>query len=149
MKRIILLVAFALVVAIGADAQAIYKMYNSLGSGITSDTVTNAGVGVLTTASRTPILKGSRVNAQITITKISGTVGGTITLQGSVDGVAWKAVQTLETQTGLSALTATDVASQTFHYKTVHYYPYYRWSWTGTGTMAASFTGTLFVGGNE
>jgi len=145
MKKMIGIVALALTIVVGANAQAIYPMYNALGSKLKVDSVVNTGTSTLTTDLSRPILKGLRATAQITITKISGTIAGSIVLQGSVDGIAWKTVQTYETQTALATLTATDVASQTFHYRLAHAFPYYRWSWTGTGTMLASFTGTVFV----
>lgn len=107
------------------------------------DTVTNTGTSYIST-----IVK-SRGNAttttiQVNCTKISGTVAGTITIQGSLDNVNFKALPTEETQTALATATALDVASQTFVWRLKGSpFTYYRISWTGSGTMAASFNGYL------
>jgi hypothetical protein len=109
---------------------------------LTSDTVTNAGTAYLSVrntekSSLTP------TTIQVVVTKISGTVGGTISLQGSVDGTSYKALNTAETQTALATITATD-ASNVYHWRLSNNpFTYYRVSWTGTGTMAASFTAQL------
>jgi hypothetical protein len=138
MKRLIL--AFALlatVVTLPLHAQSSLKSVYSL----TSDTVTNTGVVYLTS----PRMVGAKetTTVQVNVTKISGTVGGTISLQGSVDGTNFKALNTAETQTALATITATD-ATNVYHWRlTGNPFLYYRVSWTGTGTMAASFTASV------
>jgi hypothetical protein len=108
---------------------------------LTSDTVTNTGTVFLTT--RTFDTKISASTVQVVVTKISGTVGGTISLQGSLDGSNYKALNTAETQTALATITATD-ANNVYHWRlSGNPFVYYRVSWTGTGTMAASFTAQL------
>jgi hypothetical protein len=105
-----------------------------------SDTVTNTGVVYLTTLSALADRDTENTTIQVVVTKISGTVGGTISLQGSLDGTNFKALNTAETQTALATITATD-ASNVYHWRLNGLpFPYFRVSWTGTGTMAASFT---------
>jgi len=107
------------------------------------DTVTNTATAFLSTR-LLPQRPFSSAVIWVTVTKISGTVGGTITLQGSIDGTNWKALNTNDTQTALATVTATD-ASNTYHWRLLGgYFPYYRVSWTGTGTMSASFSAKLF-----
>jgi hypothetical protein len=132
--RKIILFALAVTVAVSAQAQADFKSVFNL----TSDTVTNTATVVLTS----PKLDGSpaKTTIQVAVTKISGTVGGTISLMGSVDGTNFKALNTEETQTALATVTATD-ATNVYHWRlNGGPFPYYRVSWTGTGTMSASFT---------
>lgn len=139
----LLLVAF---LGIAAVSQAqVATFYNSLGTLLLTDTVTNTGVGVVSTTtalSSTQDYDGTTV--QVVVTKISGTVGGTISLQGSLDGTNWKALNTAETQTALATITATD-ASNVYHWRlSGSPFLYYRVSWTGTGTMAATVAAKLF-----
>ncbi len=136
MKRIFLALAI-FACALGAFAQPIN--YSMTGSHAALDTVTNTGTTTWTSA-RVPAGGALTATVYVSVTKISGTVGGTITLQGSVDGTTWKAMNTADTQTALATITATD-ATNTYHWRlTVNSFPYYRVSWTGTGTMAASAT---------
>lgn len=143
MKKFLFIVfaVAALLVAPHIEAQAQSRSLLSPYS-LSSDTVTNGGTAYLT-------IRGDQKNTsyttiQVVVTKISGTVGGTISLQGSVDGTSYKALNTAETQTALATITATD-ASNVYHWRlTGNPFQYYRVSWTGTGTMAASFTSQLF-----
>jgi hypothetical protein len=108
---------------------------------LTRDTVTNTATIFLTS----PRMAGTKDMAtiQVNVTKISGTVGGTISLLGSLDGTNFKALNTAETQTALATVTATD-ASNVYHWRlNGNPFLYYRVSWTGTGTMAASFTAKI------
>lgn len=114
------------------------------GAKILSDTVTNTGTSYLTSYAQTRTQAQTTV-IQVVVTKISGTVGGTISLQGSLDGTNFKALNTAETQTALATITAAD-ASTNYHWRLNGCpFTYYRVSWTGTGTMAASFTARLIV----
>ena len=108
-----------------------------------SDTVTNTGTAYLGTVSlkRMPVVT---TTVLVAVTKISGTVGGVITLQGSLDGTVWQALNTPNTATALATFTASN-GSANYHWViTGSPFKYYRVSWTGTGTMAASFTAKLF-----
>ena len=135
MKKLLIL-SFALALSVSAFSQHVF--YNALGTNLLTDTVSNSGTATVSTR----LLPGSRsfssVLVWITVTKLTGTVGGTITLQGSIDGTNWKAVNTNDTQTAIATITATD-ASNTYHYRLLGGgFPYYRISWTGTGTMTAT-----------
>jgi len=139
MKKLLILL-FVGLVAFSANAQ----VYNLLSPySVTSDTVANSGTAFLSTVAISPA-PATTTTIWVGVTKISGTVGGTITLQGSIDGTNWKAMNTPNTATALATFTATD-ASNTYHWViSGSPMPYYRVSWTGTGTMSASFTAKLF-----
>lgn len=140
MKKLILIAGLVAFLAVETSAQ----VANFLSPfSFTSDTVTNTATVFLTSPAISPA-PATSTTIWIAVTKISGTVGGTITLQGSIDGTNWKALNTVDTQTALATITATD-ASNTYHYRLAGSpMPYYRVSWTGTGTMSASFTAKLF-----
>jgi hypothetical protein len=139
MKKLIIL-AGLLVAFTAAQCQVgnFLSVYN-----LTSDTVTNTATQYM----QSPLVSAAPATTTtiwIAVTKISGTVGGTITLQGSLDGTNFKALNTVGTQTALATITATD-ATNTYHYiLTGSPFTYYRVSWTGTGTMAASFRAYIF-----
>ncbi len=144
-KTTLLIVGLVALLSIAANAQ-IAPFYNALSTGgvfAQSDTVTNGGTGTV----QCRILKDlPTVNTtiQVNVTKISGIVGGAISLQGSLDGTNWKALNTAETQTALATVTATD-ATNVYHWRlNGSPFLYYRVSWTGTGTMAASFSAQLY-----
>lgn len=112
---------------------------------ITSDTVANTATVYLTSPA-VSAAPATSTTIWIAVTKLTGTVAGTITLQGSLDGTNFKAVNTPDTQTALATITATD-ASNTYHWRlSGSPFKYYRVSWTGAGTMTASFTSQLFRG---
>ncbi len=141
MKKVIFLL-FGLVAFLAVETKAQVSDLTSPYS-LTSDTVTNTGTAYLSSVavSQAPAVT---TTVWVAVTKISGTVGGTITLQGSLDGTNWKAVNTPNTATALATFTATD-ASNTYHWViSGSPFKYYRVSWTGTGTMSASFTAKLF-----
>lgn len=143
MKRIaLLIVGLVAFLAIESSAQ-LGNFYQPLGTEVTRDTVTNSGTAYVTT----PLIKAAPATSTtvwVSVTKISGTVGGTISLQGSFDGTNWKALNTPNTQTALATITATD-ASNTYHWiLSGSPFPYYRVTWTGTGTMSASFVAQFY-----
>lgn len=102
---------------------------------ITRDTITNAGTALL----RSNRVPGSFVTAsfQVTCTKVSGTLAGTLTLQGSNDGVNFAAIPTETTQTGLATATVTDTAGAKSYIWWLKGSPflYYQVSWSGGTTM--------------
>lgn len=141
MKKLIM-VLFAVMLGIAAHAQ-VQDLYQALGTRVTRDTVDNTATVYLTTPLVSPA-PAITTTIWVAVTKISGTVGGTITLQGSLDGTNYKAAYALNTVTALAAFTATD-ATNTYHWiVTGSPYRYYRVSWTGTGTMSASFVAQMF-----
>lgn len=133
MKRAIFaIIAFA--AALTADAQVSFKsVFNADHDTIR---VTNGETGVL------QIRNGGAATSTtivVVVNEISGTTGGVMTLQGSLDGTTWKALNTPNTATALATITATDVATNSYHWwLNGNPFPYYRVSWTGTGTMAAT-----------
>lgn len=79
------------------------------------------------------------VGVTVAITKISGTVAGVVRLFGSIDGVTYARIAATD------SLNATNVASQGKLFNVLPSggkwpYKYVRVSYTGTGTMSASFT---------
>ena len=141
MKKIFTLLFFSacLALSVSCEVQAQGKLLDLTSVyNLTRDTVVNTATIYLTS----PRLAGTKDMAtiQVNVTKISGTVGGTISLLGSLDGTNFKALNTAETQTALATVTATD-ASNVYHWRlNGNPFLYYRVSWTGTGTMSASFT---------
>lgn len=106
------------------------------GSGL--DTVTNTGVKILWVS-----LNGYRetITATINITKISGTLAGTLVPVASNDGVNfYPATGVTPSDT---ALTVTNLASLGKNYNFPRGFAYYGVQWTGVGTMSGSFNGKL------
>lgn len=80
------------------------------------------------------------VTIQSVVTKISGTVAGTVTLQGSIDGTNYVTVNS--SYADVTSYSPTDVATSTkLFVVTGSPYRYYRLSYTGAGTMSASHRG--------
>jgi len=141
MRKFIFLFAALVAFAATESKAQVYSLLSPYS--IASDTVSNSGTAFLSTVAISPA-PATTTTIWVGVTKISGTVGGTITLQGSIDGTNWKALNTVGTQTALATITATD-ASNTYHWILQGSpMPYYRVTWTGTGTMSASFTAKLF-----
>ena len=140
MRKFLFIVA-ALLISFVAPAQLreLKSVFN-----LTSDTVVNTATVTLTSIKMAPTTS-TNTTVWVAVTKISGTVGGTMTLQGSLDGVNFKAVNTPDTQTAIATVTATD-ATNTYHWRLSGCpYQYYRVSWAGTGTMAASFSAKVLA----
>lgn len=113
-------------------------------------TMTTSGSPVTNTGTATSTIAVKQVSSLVTVqsvfTKTSGTLGGTATLQGSLDGVNYTTIATAATVAGASTYTVTDVATQSviFVVKNQGYY-YYRISWTGTGTMVGTLESYLHI----
>jgi len=124
MKKIL----FVLIALIGFTvAKAQFATQLPLTAG---DTTTNTG-----TASKIIKATGaySGVAIQVKVAKISGTAGGTVKIQGSLDGSNYEDIG--------SSYTVTDVSSQTkTFYISAPLPPYIKVLETGTGTMSAVFT---------
>jgi len=100
-----------------------------------TDTLTNA-----TAKSQYGIVQGSNVHltVQSTLTKISGTAAGTLTLQGSIDGLVWSTIG--------SAYTITDVSSQTAAFVVVpSTYQYYRILAAPSGTQSTKLVSKVLT----
>lgn len=144
-KFLILIVALAAFATIETKAQVSVDqpMYNGtntytlarlVASTTTRDTVTSTATGFLTSKR---ITGTGTVTIQALVTKVSGTVGGTLTLQGSLDGTNFDAIPTSETATGIATYTAANATgSYTWRLSTSPCL-YYRVSYTGgSGAVA-------------
>lgn len=122
----------------GAGNQhAVTTMTSAVGSN--SATTTNTGTSYVSF----PLQQWyNTIAIQSVVTKISGTVGGTVTLQGSLDGTNFSTVSS--SYVDVTSYVPTD---QTTNAKifivTGSPYRYYRLSYTGTGTMSASHQGYI------
>lgn len=143
--NIVTMLALFMLLSFGA-AQAQQRLFRTYANTtLTSDSVVNAGTAYLSTTSQ---LKSGVTSLAIQWvgTKISGTIAGTVSLLGSVDGVNFKAATVAEASTAIPTFTATDVASQTFIWRlAASPYTYYRVSWTGASTMLATQTATIIT----
>jgi hypothetical protein len=130
-KIIAIFIVSVSLLATNANAQ-VSNLKNSDYITLSVDTVTNAGISYLKSGAISSKLGVLAV--QVTATKISGTVGGTISLEYSLDGTNWSALSS-------TTHTATDVSSQTFGWQLSDgvLAKYIRVKWVGTGTMSASF----------
>jgi len=107
------------------------------------DTITNTGTDAVNLS-----VSGyySTLSIQVKTLKLSGTVGGTITLQGSNDGSNYVTVNTNYLESGTATLTALNQTTTSKIFVIVGApYKYYRLSYTGTGTMAARLYGYAFA----
>lgn len=73
------------------------------------------------------------------ITKVSGTLGGTMTFQGSHDGIVWDIIGTAFTVTDATQVKTFGVA------KNANAKKFYRLKWAGTGTMNGYVDATISV----
>lgn len=113
--------------SVTAKAQSNTGYFASATNASGLDTVTNTA-----TKTQTLALAGGWdvVTIQVAITKISGTVGGTLTLKGSVDGIAYTTIGSAVTPTDTTAAYSFSVNPST--------YAKYQISYTGATTQAAS-----------
>ena len=123
--------------------------YNAL----TTNTVTNTGTSYIGIKLNTWY---QSVSIQAVCTKVTGTQAGTVTLQGSNDGINFVTVNTgylsndvgagQFTTGGGATLTATNVAVSTKVFVLRGSpYQYYRLSWTGSGTMVSTLSGFVLA----
>ena len=111
---------------------------------LTSDTTANTGVSYVGLGLAAWY---NTVTIQSVVTKISGTVAGTVTLQGSIDGTNYVTVNS--SYADVTSYSPTDVAtSSKLFVVTGSPYRYYRLSYTGAGTMSASHRGYVLPNKN-
>jgi len=162
MKKIISLIAF---IAIGfcASAQTGRGIYGTIQPftfhGVSTYSVV-AGVykpitvvdtfGVDTTAGQWTFNNNYDVVVDMAITKISGTVAGTATLQGSMDNATWYAITGNTTYCaaciGASATMTNTAGTKHYQWYVPHSatgYLYYQLLAVPTGTMSATFNPTV------
>lgn len=123
MKKFVILALLGLAFAFSGTAQV--RM---------SHTTSNPTGAVVNTGKDTSVIKlptySPQTTFQLVVTKVSGTVGGTCYLQGSLDGV---------TYVNSDTLTLSDQAVNVKQIvKTGNPFIYYRAITTGTGTMSAT-----------
>lgn len=137
MKNIFVLVATLMIAfSLPAKSQTANTLKDMLSSPthVPTDTVTNTGVKYQIAA-----VAGYQdvITIQTVITKISGTVAGTVIIQGSLDGVNYTTI-------GTDSLTATDVATQSKSWSVnPSSFTHYRVSYTGAGTMSAKINSKI------
>lgn len=98
--------------------------------------VTNSGTGACSLQ-----VQGNyqQVTVQAVVTKLSGTVAGTVICYGSVDGTNYQAI-------GADTLTnANQATNQKFFVFTGNKYMYYKLICTGSGTMSANISGYVYT----
>jgi hypothetical protein len=119
MKFLSLIFGFMLFMSIQTKAQVITTFTGS-------DTIVNTA-----TVNCDLILRNAYTSGvfQVVNTKVSGTVAGNTLFQGSVDGTNYV---TLDTLVNTDQTTNTKIIVQT-----PPTYPYYRFKYTGSGTMSA------------
>jgi len=132
-KSFIIAMLMSVFTLVTAQAQT-FKLLN--GEGYLKSTVNHATTDTITNT--TPEYQYVNIDGyhdvitiQPTITKISGTVGGTLKLQGSVDNVGY-------TDIASQTYTATDTATQTATFTcNPSIFRWYRISYVGSGTQSA------------
>lgn len=106
---------------------------------LTSDTITNSGSGYV---DYTLTNYYEKVTFQPVVTKLSGTAGGTVTLQVSNDGTNYVTISS--TYASATTMSVTNVTTNTTMLTvTSSPYRYYRLSYTGSGTMSCTLKGYL------
>lgn len=106
---------------------------------LTSDTITNTGSGYV---GFTIDKYYEKISFQPVVTKLSGTAGGTVTLQGSNDGINYVTVNS--SYVSAATMSVTNVTTSTaLLVVTSSPYRYYRLSYTGSGTMSCTLKGYL------
>lgn len=106
----------------------------SAGNSLALDTVVNTAAETTVARRVSPWRTGGQVTFHVVVTKISGTVGGTMKLQGSMVGG-----NTATNWIDIGSATTPSDASASYGFNTSVRWYYYRIIWTGTGTMSASF----------
>lgn len=129
MKKVIFLIVVLIAsVSMNAQTKTLYSGTQSL------DTVVNTATERFVSTTN---VNAKFYSLQITVTKISGTVGGTLKPCYSNDGTNWF------TYASDSAITATD-ASGSYGWQLSNVSaPYVGVQWAGTGTMSASASATI------
>ncbi|MES2004337.1 MAG: hypothetical protein V4450_07435 [Bacteroidota bacterium] len=139
MKKVILILLIAAGVFAAPKVQAQVDL-TSVAYGNTKDTVTNTATKVLYAK-----VTGFKETVTIiaSLTKISGTLGGTLKLVVSHNGTTWYDASGYSASD--TAFTVTDVTAQGKAFQCKKGFQYYGVQWTGTGTMSGSFTAVLLA----
>lgn len=142
MKKFILLSALFALVSFMSFGQlqtlkATFSTTTGAVSGIDSAVCANTATVYLYASAVTGLKE--YVEVVTNITKVSGTLGGTLTLQGSHDGLVWDTVGSPYTVTDASQVKSLGVA------KNANAKKYFRLKWVGTGTMNGYMEATLLA----
>lgn len=131
MRKFVMILALVAVAAMVNAQTTLLSVYN-----LDTDTVTNTGT--VTLSGR--VTGNGTLAVQVSVLEISGTTAGTLTLMGSIDNVTYTAIDT-------TTFSPSDVTTpQSFVWmKADSYFPYYRVSYTGSGTMAATVKAKAIV----
>lgn len=141
--KIVAMIAFVLLANFAAFSQIVAPAAMKTSAGVDSVNVAGTGTGFIYI--RTGI-QGTSTAIQFVAHKVSGTIAGTVTLMGSVDGIHFKPALVAEASTAIPTFTATDVATQSYVWRlTGSPYAYYGISWTGTGTMSGYMRGKIYT----
>lgn len=144
MKKIIVLLALIAAVTVGCKAQ--WYVQNALSEyGLASDTATNTGdvwLGVEYSGSAyTQIKKDFLLSVAVTTTQLTGTIAGTVTLQGSMDGTTFVNIDStncgVDPYVGAAyTFTAANGTTKLWYVSTI--FPYYRVFYDGSGTHTST-----------
>lgn len=119
-----------------SSGQYLMNLENTLGTNLTRDTTTNTGTGVLVTDRA--IVGPGEVTIVALVTKVSGTVAGTLVLTGSIDGTNYQTINQPNTQTAVVTVAAVSDATARYSFSlNTNPFRYYKVTHTGTGTMVS------------
>lgn len=144
MKKLVFLLLVVATLGVAAQPNAFVLKKHFANTDVAVDTVTDAGTNYL---GNLTLIPGGRtsVSVVVTVTKQTGTVAGVITLQGSYDGTVFFALNAPESQTALATKTAANASGVYHWWLKTNPFPYYRVSWVGTGTMAATMSAVILA----
>ena len=150
MRKFIILSVLVLAFFVGNASAQFYVQTAKSEYGLTSDTATNTENIVMGIefdgSSYTQIKKDFLLSVAVTTTQLTGTIAGTVTLQGSLDGTTF--VNLDSTSCGIDpyvgaayTFTAANGTTKLFSVRTIfpYYRVYYASSGTHTSTIAASY----------
>lgn len=132
-----------ILISIGLFCFALLGKAQTIPMTASTATVTNTATVTLTAQ-----VKGANnvVSIEYIATKTSGTVAGTATLYGSVNGVTYSVVPTGIIKGAANAYTNTDVTKNSYVWViTPSVYQYYQVQIAGSGTMVATVSGTVLT----
>lgn len=144
MKKIfafILVVGALFAANVTASAQAGTVNYLKSQYSNNTDTVVNTATKYMRVAAAAPIGGYQKaITFAVTLTEISDTTGGTLTLEASLDGTNW--YNAYESRDSAYTFTPADVASQTFNFRLTDIRDrWYRVKYVGSGTMSTIIAG--------
>lgn len=139
MRKLILIALIGIVsMSVNAQVSTVQSLYSNAASGVKlTDTVTNTGTVTMSSA----IVKGApnQTTVTATFTKLTGTVAGTATLQGSLNATDWVSASA-------TSYTVTDLATQSTSWPlTGKNYLYYRVNVVGSGTSTYTVKGQVLT----